>query len=42
MTNGDKIRSRTDEELREKVWINEAVDMVMERLEEALKDGKGD
>ena len=23
----------TDEELREKVWINEAVDMVMERLE---------
>ena len=38
MTNGDKIRSMTDEELREKVWINEAVDMVMERLE-ALKDG---
>ena len=37
MTNGDKIRSMTDEELREKVWINEAVDMVMERLE-ALKD----
>ena len=33
MTNGDKIRSMTDEELREKVWINEAVDMVMERLE---------
>lgn len=33
MTNGDKIRRVTDEELREKVWINEAVDMVMERLE---------
>ena len=39
MTNGDKIRSMTDEELREKVWIKEAVYMVMERLEEALKDG---
>ena len=34
MTNGDKIRSMTDEELREKVWFNEAVDMVMERLED--------
>lgn len=31
MTNGDKIRSMADEELRKKVWINEAVDMVMER-----------
>lgn len=31
MTNGDKIRSMTDEELREKVWIN------MENCEEMAK-----
>ena len=37
MTNGDKIRSMTDEELREKVWINEAVDILWKRLE-AMQD----
>lgn len=31
MTNGDKIRGMTDEELREKVWIN------MENCEEMAK-----
>lgn len=31
MTNGDKIRSMTDEELREKVWCN------MENCEEMAK-----